>query len=747
VVEAAMDDRTQIISSPAAGVQGRPSRYDVLFDQIRIGPKVMRNRFYQTPHCTSFGVQRPGGQARLRGVKAEGGWAVVNTEYCSIHPESDDSPWVPARLWDESDVRNLSAMTDAVHEHGSLAGVQLWYGGVVGTNLETRLPARGVSPIPSDDFPAHSCYEMTTSEIRELQDFYVTAAHRAVAAGFDIVIVGAQEVDNVLAQFLMRFYNHRRDSYGGSLENRARFLLETVERVRAEVCDSCAVAIRLCVDTLDGTDRGIRAEVEGGAVIEMADHLVDYWDVQVGGWGSRHWNEDAKPSRFAPENFQGPWINKVRSATAKPLVGTGRFTSPDTMVNVIRGGQQDIIGAARPSIADPFLPKKIEEGRFDDLRECIGCNICVARFDQSSPIVCTQNPTMGEEYRRGWHPERVPRARNSGLPVLIVGAGPAGLECAMTLGRRGFEHVHVVDAADGIGGSMRWIPRLPGLAEWSRVVDYRQIQLEKLANVAVIPRKKLDVDRVLDYGGAIVIVATGARWARDGMNWATHEPIRGVELQHDRVLTPEEIAVESKGVAGEQVVIYDCDGYFMGVSLAERLRGEDRRVTLVTPFTSLAPYMEHTYEAGEMGARLEAMGVEQVLGMVIDEVGIDAVSLSRVVKGDCRTEIAADAVVLVTQRVANDGLYRELEKSQVRVKEAGIQAVYRIGDCAVPRITADVIFDGHRLAREIDTEDPSKPLPFIRENLVLGDDAEHGAAAVGYAEASRGRPALDPIRA
>jgi dimethylamine/trimethylamine dehydrogenase len=736
-----------MISSAAESVQGRPSRYDVLFDRIRIGPKVMRNRFYQTPHCTSFGVQRPGGQARLRGVKAEGGWAVVNTEYCSIHPESDDSPWVPARLWDESDVRNLSAMTAAVHEHGSLAGVQLWYGGVVGTSLETRLPARGASQIPSDDFPTHSCYEMTTGEIHELQNFYVAAARRAVAAGFDIVIVGAQEVDNIVAQFLMRFYNHRRDSYGGSLENRARFLLETVERVREAVSDSCAVAIRLCVDTLDGTDRGIRAEVEGRAVIEMADHLVDYWDVQVGGWGSGHWDEDAQPSRFSTENFQGPWLNKVRSATAKPLVGTGRFTSPDTMVNVIRSGQQDIIGAARPSIADPFLPKKIEAGRFDDLRECIGCNICVARFDQSSPIVCTQNPTMGEEYRRGWHPEHVPRARNSGLPVLIVGAGPAGLECAVTLGKRGFEHVHVVDAADGIGGTMRWIPRLPGLAEWSRVVDYRRLQLEKLANVDVIPGKELDVDGVLDYGGAIVIVATGARWARDGLNWATHEPIRGVELQDDHVVTPGEVVAGGSGVAGERVVIYDCDGYFMGVSLAERLRGEGRGVTLITPFSSLAPYMEHTYEARRMEARLEALDVDQVLGTIIDEVLDDRVSLARVIKADRRTTIPADAVVLVTQRLANDALYRELERAHVRVKEAGIQAVYRIGDCVVPRITADVIFDGHRLAREIDTEDPATPLPVVRENRVLRGEGEHRAAAVGYAKGLGEPRALEALLA
>ena len=722
--------RDSIVEARAIPVRGRPSRYDVLFDRIRLGPRVMRNRFYQTPHCTGLGTQRPGAQARLRGVKAEGGWAVVNTEYCSIHPECDDSPWVAARLWDDNDVRNLSAMTDAVHEHESLAGVQLWYGGAVGTNLETRLPARGVSQIANDQFPAHSCYEMTLREIRELQHFYVCAARRAVAAGFDIVIIGAQEVDNICLQFLMRFYNHRRDEYGGSLENRSRFLLETVERVRHAVDGQCAVAVRLCIDTLDGTDRGVRADVEGRAVIEMADHLVDYWDVQAGGWGSAHWGEDAMSSRFSSENFQGRLIESVRSATAKPLVGVGRFTSPDTMVNVILSNQQDLIGAARPSIADPFLPRKIEEGRIADIRECIGCNICVARFAQAVPIACTQNPTLGEEYRRGWHPERVPVARNATLPVLIVGAGPAGLECAVTLGKRGFEHVHVVDAARHIGGALRWISRLPGLAEWSRVIDYRESQLAKLPNVALAPRTELGVADVLDYGAELVIVATGSRWAGDGLNWATHEPTPGADARLAHVLTPEQIFIEGKQLVGDKAVVYDCDGYFTGVSVAEQLRLDGIEVEIVTPFPTIAPYLEHTCEAMLTARRLEAIGVVESVGQVIDEITSNAVVTSRAVRRDRPRTIAADSVILVTQRVSSDRLYRTLESSPGRLRDWGIRGLYRIGDCVVPRLPADAIFDGHRLARAIDTKDPATATPFVRETRVLADERDSSPGAL-----------------
>ena len=167
-------------------------------------------------------------------------------------------------------------------------------------------------------------------------------------------------------------------------------------------------------------------------------------------------------------------------STAKPIVGVGRLTNPDRMAEIIRSGAWDLIGAARPSIADPFLPKKIEEGRYDEIRECIGCNICAAGAEYGNQIRCTQNATAGEEYRRGWHPEQFERAANADRDVLVVGAGPAGMECAIVLGKRGMRRVHLVEAEPEIGGIMRWVPRLPGLGEWGRVLNWRAVQLQKL---------------------------------------------------------------------------------------------------------------------------------------------------------------------------------------------------------------------------------------------------------------------------
>src|SRR6202008_2847800 len=159
---------------------------------------------------------------------------------------------------------------------------------------------------------------------------------------------------------------------------------------------------------------------------------------------------DCPPSRFAPEGSHEPTIEFVKKLVRKPVVGVGRFTSPDAMVSQVKRGILDFIGAARPSIADPFLPRKIDEGREDEIRECIGCNICRSGNNEGVPIRCTQNPTMGAEWRRGCHPERIATAGSS-AKVLIIGGGPAGLECAVALGKRGYA-VALAEAATELGG-------------------------------------------------------------------------------------------------------------------------------------------------------------------------------------------------------------------------------------------------------------------------------------------------------
>ena len=691
----------------------RESKYDVLFEPVQIGPKTLKNRFYQVPHCTGFGVAKPWSQARHRSVKAEGGWAAVCTEFCSISEQSDEAPLFSARLWDESDVAALGLMCNEAHDHGALAGVELHHGGAHSVRRDSRTPSVGPSQLAGDfTIPALSVPKaMDRGDIQQLRDDWVKAAERAERAGFDIVYVYGGHT-YLLGQFLSPYYNKRTDEYGGSLENRARLWLEILDSVRAAVGKRCAIAVRVAVDSLGGP--GISVD-EALGFVKMADEFVDLWDVHVG--SVIEWSKDSGASRFFPEGYQLEWTHRIREATAKPIVGVGRHVSPDKMVEIVRSGALDLIGAARPSIADPFLPRKIEEGRLDDIRECIGCNACTGRSAWGGQLGCTQNATAGEEFRRGWHPERYSKARNAGEDVLIVGAGPAGLECAVVLGKRGMSRIHVVEGGPEIGGCMRWIPRLPGLGEWARVVNYRQIQLAKLKNVEIILGATLSAEQVLEYGADIVVIATGSQWSRDGLNCATRGPLEGADAGGPTCLTPEQIMLEGKRPPGNRVIVYDCDGYFVGPSLAELLALEGYDVDLVTCLEQIAPLCTETLEGPLLRDRLHEIGVRFHRSTRLLGYGAGAA----VGEGEfgVPVELEADGLVLVTQRVSVDRLFDEVSVALSEAHEPGIRPLYRIGDCVTPRLLADAIFDGHRLGREIDADTPARQKSYLREEARL----------------------------
>jgi dimethylamine/trimethylamine dehydrogenase len=346
-----------------------------------------------------------------------------------------------------------------------------------------------------------------------------------------------------------------------------------------------------------------------------------------------------------------------------------------------------------------------------------------------------QNATAGEEYRRGWHPEVFSPAARAGRPVLVVGAGPAGMECAVVLGRRGFSAVHLVEAEPQIGGRLRWTRRLPGLGDWGRVVDWRAVQLGRLAGVEVITGRRLGVADVLGYGADVVVIATGSSWRGDGVSPANPEPIPGAEPSLPHVLTPEQVAA-GKRPPGQRVVVYDTDGYYVGPGVAELLAREGFEVTVVTTFPVLSPVSDETLEGDMLRAHLHRAGVRVAHATTITGIAgwpgpadggpgpVRADSGSWVVLGHDRYgepwSAGCDAVVLVTQQVSDDGLYLELARDPAALAAAGIDALHRIGDAVAPRLLSEAVFDGHRLAREIDTADPAAPLPYHRERAGLG---------------------------
>lgn len=436
-----------------------------------------------------------------------------------------------------------------------------------------------------------------------------------------------------------------------------------------------------------------------------------------------------------------------------PVMGVGRYTDPDHMASLVRGGAFDIIGCARPSIADPFLPRKIDEGRVDDVRECIGCNFCAARFAQGVTIVCTQNPTALEEFRRGWHPEDVPPVDKGHTPVVVVGAGVAGLECARVLGERGVR-VHLMEQEAEVGGHLRRWAKMLGMAEWWKTVTWRVSQLSKLPSVELMKGVgEVDAPDLMDFAASVgaskVVLCTGAVWRGDGTSYLNpQDPVPGVDASSPYCVTPEQYWAGK--TVGRRVVIADADGYLLPVLLAQELAESGHEVTIVTPMDCVMPAGWFHAEFLTTQRLLRELRVQSITQRWLDHVepappgaplraatydlyrdgharGTDATvpgAFPRRVSSEV-SWLECDTLLLCSGRRSNDVLWRAAKAHAAAAGSCAADPaigpeLYRCGDCLAPRYLADAVFDGHRVGREIDGADPERPRAVRRERAIWG---------------------------
>ena len=525
---------------------------------------------------------------------------------------------------------------------------------------------------------------MDKNDIKNVRQWHRDAAKRALEAGFDIVYVYATH-GYLLSEFLNPETNIRNDEYGGSLENRVRFIKELIEDTREVVDGKAAVATRFSVGLNDP---------ESYDAFALLAELPDLWDLTVPDYSVEMGN-----SRFIKEAALKDSVLKAKQLTSKPVVSVGRLTSPDTMVQLLKDNVQDFIGAARPSIADPFLPNKISTGNLEDIRECIGCNVCYAHDSLGVPIRCTQNPTMGEEWRNGWHPEKILTTKNK-KRVLVVGSGPAGLEASRVLGKMGHK-VALAEKSRELGGMIITEAKLPGLSEWIRVRDWRITQINKCENIEVFPESIMTADSVLELGYENVVIATGARWAKDSIG--RHSDCSFKKADMKMIVSGDEV-LENPIKSKSKFVIYDDDHYYFGSVLALELKRQGHEVTLVSPAGRVCSWGEFTDEQTRSNTEIMKAGIKVINNYKIEVVMNGIAELSCIFSGETK-EVSCDFVVPITRKIPVTDLYDHLYSRTQDWKINGIRKVIRIGDAEAPSIIAAAVHSGYRSAIEVD--DPS----------------------------------------
>ena len=673
------------------------SPYDILFTPIKIGPVEAPNRFFAAPHSTGHGWTEPNGAIALRAMKAEGGWGTVAVGLTEISPNSDFANHPMERIWDDGDLPRHELQVNAIKNHGALAAIELGHGGMQSRNLTTGLPVIGPSGLSvlRPEMPIQS-RAMDIADIQLFRNEHKAAVKRSVNAGYDIIYIYAAHGLSIFNHFLSINTNQRSDQYGGTFANRIRLLKEVLEDTLDVVKGERAVALRFSVAE-PGKPNGLRHDGEGRDVIEALAELPDLWDVNISGWSN-----DSLSARFSDEGFQLDYTNFVKSLTTKPVVGVGRFTSPDRMASLIRNGNLDLIGAARPSIADPFLPNKIKNNLPENIRECIGCNVCVSMDAYGVPIKCTQNPTISEEWRKEWHPEAPPisKGRESHL---IIGAGPAGLECALTLANAGHE-VSIAEARAEPGGRVTREASLPGLSSWLRVRDYRVYQLSQKSNAQLYLSSKMSVNDIIEFGSDTVCIATGATWRND---WVGSTNFDKIMTEKFNLFTPDDIMSKNiPKMSSSNFIVYDDDHYYMASVIAEKLVKDGHCVTYITPLPTIASWTQYTLEQAAITERLQSLGVSFLLNCKMNQ---DHRFFNIIENKELQIDIKN--LVFVGGREPNDKLFYDSKSIN------SLENIFSIGDCLAPRTIQAAVLSGHQVARDILNRE-NKQIPFKREQTI-----------------------------
>ncbi|MBI5577381.1 MAG: FAD-dependent oxidoreductase [Deltaproteobacteria bacterium] len=660
------------------------SDFEYLFSPIRIGHMNVRNRIFQPAHITGFAEKGLPTDRLLHyyEARARGGVGLIVQEATSVSPYSQYHSEVFAQAYRDEIVPILKRIGEAVHAHSAKIVLQLWHCGHVSTSFYTGYPGQSSSGIPNPMI-GECPVAMDEDDIREAVRLFVEASLRAKEAGYDGVELNFGH-GYLQQQFLSPSQNIRTDEYGGSLENRLRFGMDVISAIRKAAGPNFVVGLRAAGDEF--IPEGFDLEDAKEAFSAWArTGLLDYLNVTAASYKSGAY---AVPPMMIPPRPMVYLAAEIKQLVDLPVFTAIRINDPVTADDIIKNNEADMVGIARGMICDPDLPRKAQEGRLDDIRQCIACNEgCWDRFCHKEAITCLQNPEAGFERKRKIQPAAVRKK------VLVVGGGCAGMEAAIVARSRGHE-VILCEKSGELGGAIRIMAMAPSRQEFGQAVRFLKHELERLS-IDVRMNTEVTVDMALAEKPDAVIVATGGLAIEDPAPEKVG-PGSSIEISPGfHVVTAEDV-LQRKVECGKRVVIADYQNYTKGLVAAEVLAELGKEVTVIMPFPvrlfTSNPYNVELITLGLQFMMLKSKGVTRVSDHQVKKAFPGKVVI-RDVFTEQERELPADTLVLSYWRKANDGLYAELKGKVGQLR--------KIGDALAPRLLIDAIHEGYKVASEI----------------------------------------------
>ena len=665
--------------------------YPHLFSEWQIRNTTLANRVVFAPTCPTWVANPYEGTFTDQAVayyeeRAKGGCGLIIIGGTVIHPSAMYSPFLFPGLWDDRQIDGLAKVADAVHEHGCKLACQLLHVGLRASAVLKTDPAYDFdaswymvapSQVPPGEYPnAPMPKELEDHEIEEILGWYESAARRAVAAGLDGVEFHMSH-GYLPWQFLSPLYNHRTDRWGGSYENRLRFPIEAMTRIRAAIGTEPFMGYRINSTSFWPGDLELEdiQRIVGDLERECD---VDFVDLSAG----VHHSYIHTPMTYE-DGWEREYTRAVKTVSTKPVLLVGRITRPEVAEELLESGDADAILLARQMFADAEWAAKAREGKEDDIRRCVAANYCWRAVIRGGRVQCIYNPEVGRE--RQWGAGTLDRAAN-GKRVLVVGAGPAGLEYARIAAARGHEVV-LHEREDEVGGHVRSFSKLPGRAPFYGIAAWLDKQAR--GNGAEI-RVSTEASAADAEGFDHVVVATGARYSADGFQGQTAGPLPGWDS--GRCVAWDAVALGKESPGGNVLVIDDLQDAAAPLT-AIKLAEEGSSVRLVTRWPMFG--METIPEVYFIWiqSRLYESGVQMTTDHFVEQIDGNRVTLFNVYQPAAKLEVDADWVVMATGRRSENELYHVLREQNASVE--------MIGDAIAPRGTYEAVYEGHRAARKL----------------------------------------------